>query len=101
LAGPPGDDVAHVPSVCPVATLQTPVQQSALLAHESPGWPQNEDGWQTPVTHRLEQHSLLPLHWFPSVLHMPLSEVHVPLVHVWLQQSPLTVHGFPSDVHVG
>jgi hypothetical protein len=37
LAGPPGDDVAHVPSVCPAAVVQTPVQQSALVAHASPG----------------------------------------------------------------
>ena len=42
LAGPPGPDAEHVPSVCPVATLQTPVQQSEPVAHDSPACPQKE-----------------------------------------------------------
>jgi hypothetical protein len=37
FAGPPGDEAAHVPSVCPDATVQPPVQQSAPTAQESPG----------------------------------------------------------------
>jgi hypothetical protein len=44
LAGPPGDDVAHVPIAAPAATVHVPVQQSTFDAHESPGCPQNDDG---------------------------------------------------------
>jgi hypothetical protein len=77
------------------------VQQSALVAHESPGCPQNDEGWQAPFAQRPEQQSGLPPHWLPSVLHVPLSEVHVPPLHVWLQQSPLPVQGFPSEVQEG
>jgi hypothetical protein len=42
FAGPPGPDAVHVPSVCPVATWQTPVQQSVPVAHDSPGCPQKD-----------------------------------------------------------
>ena len=81
--------------------VQTPVQQSALVAHESPGWPQTDDGWHEPLTHKLEQQSALPAHWFPSVLHVPLRDVHTLPMQVWLQQSPFVVHAFPSEVHAG
>jgi hypothetical protein len=102
FAGPPGDDVAHVPRVCPAAVLQMPVQQLAPLAHESPGCPQKDDGWHAPFAHSIEQQSALPPHWLPSVLHPPLlRDTHIPLVQVWLQQSPLPVQGFPSDVQAG
>jgi hypothetical protein len=43
LAGPLGGVAAHVPMVWPLATVHVPVQQSPLVAHASPGWPQNED----------------------------------------------------------
>jgi len=90
-----------VPSVWPAAVLQTPVQQSALVAQESPGCSQNDDGWHEPATHKLEQQSALPAHWLPSVLQVPFRVVHTLPVHVWLQQSPFAAHAFPSDVHAG
>jgi hypothetical protein len=56
-----------------------------------------------PLVQRLEQQSALPLHWLPSVLHVPPppSDAHVPPEHVWLQQSPLTTHWLPSELHAG
>jgi len=33
-----------VPSVCPVATVHVPVQQSAPVAHASLGWLQKDEG---------------------------------------------------------
>jgi hypothetical protein len=90
-----------VPSVWPAAVVQVPVQQSALVAHESPACPQNDDGWQAPFTHRLEQQSALPMHPLPSVLHVPLRDVHTLPIQVWLQQSPFVVQAFPSEVHAG
>jgi hypothetical protein len=37
LAGPPGDEAAQVPSACPAAFVQPPVQQSASIEQASPG----------------------------------------------------------------
>jgi hypothetical protein len=101
FAGPPGEEVAHVPIVCPAAVLQMPVQQLAPVAHESPGCPQKDEGWQAPFAQSIEQQSALPPHWLPSVLHEVFSDVHIPLVHVWLQQLPLAWQGFPSEVQAG
>jgi len=49
LAGPPGGDVAQVPSAWPAAVVHCPLQQSAAVAHESPPCPQNDDAWQVPL----------------------------------------------------
>jgi hypothetical protein len=32
-----------MPTVCPLEIVHVPVQQSAFVAHASPGWTQNED----------------------------------------------------------
>jgi hypothetical protein len=87
--------------VLPLGTLQTPVQQLAPTAHESPGWPQNEEAWHVPPVQNAEQQSLLDVQPLPRVLHEVLSAPHLPDTQVWLQQSPLTVHACPSEVHAG
>jgi hypothetical protein len=84
--------------------VQVPVQQSALLAHESPACTQKDDGWQAPLTQSPEQQSVLPPHGLPSVLHPPPpppSVAHMPLVHVWLQHCPLAAQEVPSGEHAG
>jgi hypothetical protein len=101
LAAPGGGDVAHVPSVLPVATLQVPVQQSAPVAHASPGCAQNDDAWHVPLEHRPEQHVPLDEHALPIVLHVALRVAHLPPVHVWLQHSPFVAHAVPSEWHCG
>src|SRR5579864_3684187 len=77
LAGPLGGATPHVPNVFPLATAHVPVQQSALVAHASPGCPQNDDDWQVPLLHRPEQHSADDAQLLPSVLHIGFSGAHV------------------------
>lgn len=62
FAGPPGGAAPHVPRVCPLGTVQVPVQQSALAEHASPPWPQKDDAWQLPFLQRPEQQSELAVH---------------------------------------
>src|SRR5438552_659310 len=82
----------------PEVALQLPEQQSPARAHTSPGWMQNDDAMsQTPLLHSFEQHSLLPAHVLPDVLHEVLSAVQVPPPQVPLAQSPLLVHAVPSE----
>jgi len=76
-----------------------PVQQSVFVKHASPGWVQNDDGWQVPFAHRLEQQSQFAEHALPSVLHELLSGWQTLFVQIWLQQSAFLLHIFPSDVH--
>jgi hypothetical protein len=102
LAGPLGAEAAHVPMVWPLAMVHVPVQQSAFVAHASPGCTQNEDDWQVPLAHRPEQQLALEVHALPIVAHELLSGVHVPLApHAWLQHWPFAVHGLLSDWHAG
>jgi hypothetical protein len=101
LAGPEGGVALQVPSVCPVATLHTPVQQSALAAQASPGCTQNDDGWHVPDVHSAEQHSPLDVQALPSVEHVVLSGLHLPLLHSWLQHCPFEVHAVLSELHAG
>jgi hypothetical protein len=101
LAGPPGDDAAHVPSVCPAALVQVPVQQSVAAAQASPGCPQNDDDWQLPPAHNCEQHSVFEAHALPSVLQLALSDAHFPAVQFWLQQSAFAEHAWLSAPHDG
>jgi hypothetical protein len=56
FAGPPGDDDAHVPSVCAAVFVHVPVQQSVPAVQASPGCPQKEDAWHVPLVHSCEQH---------------------------------------------
>jgi hypothetical protein len=63
---------------------------------------QNEAPPQTPaVVQKDEQHSPLPAHALPVVLHVVLSGVHVlvPGSHLPLQHSPSLVHAIVSPVH--
>jgi hypothetical protein len=88
LAAPAGGLAAHTPSVCPLATLHTPVQQSPFAAHASPGCAQNDEGWQAPAEHSPEQ-QLEPLEQgLPSVEHEVFKGVHFPPLQVWLQHWP-------------
>ena len=101
LAGPLGAFAAQVPSVCPVAMVQVPVQQSEPEAHASPACPQKDAAWQVPPLQSEEQHCAPDVQPLPSVLQVALSVAHLPPVHVWLQQSPLTVQASPSEVQAG
>jgi hypothetical protein len=101
LAGPPGGVAPHVPSAAPVATVHVPVQQFPLVAQLSPPCPQNEDAWQVPFVHKLEQQSLPEAHGLPSVLHVVLRAAQVPPVQLWLQQSPFATQAPLSAVHAG
>jgi hypothetical protein len=81
--------------------VQLPVQQSPLLAHPSPGWTQNDEGWHVPDVQSPEQHAPLSVHAFPSVEHEVLSGLHLPLTQSWLQHWPLVVHAVLSEWHAG
>ena len=69
-----------MPTDWPVAIVHAPVQQSPFAAHVSPGCTQNEDGWQVPPEHSPEQHVAPEEHALPTVEHVVLSGVHVPLL---------------------
>ncbi len=84
-----------------MAMVQVPVQQLVPLVHESPGWMQNDDGWQVPPLQRPEQHMLSAVHALPRVLHIEFSAAHVPPVHVPLQQLLFAVHAVPSEPQAG
>jgi hypothetical protein len=102
LAGPPGPDNVHVPTVLPPASVHEPVQQSAAVAQESPGCPQKEEAWHVPLeAQNPEQHSDAPVHALPSVLQVALRGVQLPPPHVWLQHWPLEVQGWLSETHDG
>lgn len=76
----------QTPSVTPAGLLQLPPQQSALVAHASPAWTQNEmPAEQSDPLHRPEQQSALFAHGLPDVLHVVESGAHTPLVHAPLQ----------------
>jgi hypothetical protein len=89
FAGPDGGDDPQMPRVRPDATLQVPVQQSVADAHESPAWPQNDDGWQAPPMQRPEQQSALVEQALPRVPQAAFNVAQLPASHCWLQQSPL------------
>jgi len=91
----------QVPFVAPVATLQTPPQQSALVMHTSPACPQNDEGVHRPSKQSPEQHSPLVVHALPVVLQVVLSGTHLPLMQSPLQQSALALHDPWSEVHAG
>ena len=82
---PPNVSWAQVPTLAPLATVHVPLQQSVLVWHASPDWPQNDDGSQMPALHNPEQQSAFAVHMLPSVLQVWLSAAHVPPVHVPLQ----------------
>jgi hypothetical protein len=86
LAGPLGGVIAQVPTVLFAAIVHVPVQHWAFAEQASPGCVQNDEAWHVPLlAHRPEQHWVPPVHVLPTVLHIGLSAVHVPLVHVWPQ----------------
>jgi len=91
----------QVPFVAPVATLQMPPQQSAVVLHTSPACPQNEEAMHRPSKQSPEQHSALVVHALPSVLQVVLSGTHFPPEQSPLQQSALAVHDPWSEVHEG
>jgi hypothetical protein len=102
FAGPGGGLRAHVPRVWPAFTTHVPVQQPALTEHASPGCPQNDDDWHVPLlAQKREQHCAAEVQGLPIVEHVELRAVHLPPVHVWLQQTPLAAHATPSGVHEG
>jgi hypothetical protein len=101
FAGPPGGDDAHVPSICPAATVQAPVQQLAAVEHASPGCPQNEEGAHAPPLHRPEQHAASDVHVLPRVEHAAFRAAQWPVTQLWLQQSPFVEHAPLSLVHAG
>jgi hypothetical protein len=91
----------HVPSVCPDATLQVPVQQSLAVWQASPCCTQNEEAWQVPPLQYPEQQSPATAQALPSVLQPGLSVAHAPLVHVPLQHWAFAVHAALSAAHAG
>src|SRR5579872_6719587 len=92
----------HVPYCCPAATSQTPPQQSEGPPHESPTWPQKDDGVHTPCAQSFEQQAELCVQALPVVEHVVLSGVHVCAApQVPLQHSRFVVHALLSDVQLG
>jgi hypothetical protein len=79
--------------------LHAPPQQSEFLAHTSPFWVQNEGGLHTLFTQKLEQHVSVGPHALPSVKHVGLRGVHVPLLQAPPQHEPFDVHGCLSEMH--
>jgi hypothetical protein len=100
---PPAPDAAatpHTPSDAPAAFVQRPPQQSRSAAHASPFCVQNEDAAaQIPLTQSFEQQSPLPRQGLPDVLHVVLSGVQVPIVHLPPQHWPSAVHIELSGAH--
>ena len=93
---------AQVPMVCPSAIEQAAVQQSASLAHVSPGCTQkDEPSLQCCVSsHRPEQQSPFFAHSLPPVLQLSLSAVHVlSAPHTPPQHSALALQALPSEMH--
>jgi hypothetical protein len=89
-----------MPSVEPVAPVQTPPQHSASAEHASPSCVHHDDAPHVPLEPQYdEQHSPLPVHGLPSVLQPVLSGAHVPFVHAPPQHWPSCVHAAPSAVH--
>jgi hypothetical protein len=78
---------------------QIATRHSTSLAHASPFCVQNEGALQMPLLQYCEQHSPLPPHGLPDVLHAALRGAHLPAVHVPLQHSPLSVHAALSATH--
>jgi len=94
----PAGGAPQVPSVAPVAIVQTPPQQSGPCEQVSPFWMQNEDAIeQWPEAQSCEQHSELCVHALPDVLQDLLSAVQEPPEHVPLQHSAPPVHACPSE----
>jgi hypothetical protein len=91
----------QVPTVFPVAMVQMPLQQPALAVQASPTCRQKDEALQSPLKQSPEQQSALDVHALLRVLQVVLSGVHVPPVHVPLQQAELALHAFPSEVHAG
>src|SRR4051812_30610047 len=87
----------QVPAEAPAATVQAPVQQSASWKQMSPTCVQYEicDGAaHVPPTQLALQHSPLPPHVLPAVLHVVFSGLHEPDTHcVEQHESPPAVHG--------
>jgi hypothetical protein len=102
LAGPPGGDVAQVPSAWFAAFVHWPLQQSVAVAHESPPCPQKDDGWHVPFDAQSpEQHWLAAVHWLPTVAHVVLRGVQWPPVQLWLQHWLPVAHAWLSEVQAG
>jgi hypothetical protein len=99
---PPAPDAAatlQTPRLAPAAFVQRPPQQSRSVEHASPSCVQNEESLQMPLWQSFEQQSPLAAHVLPAVLHVVLSGVHVPLVHLPPQHWPSAVHAALSDAH--
>lgn len=89
-----------MPSDAPLAFMQEPPQHSLSRLQASPFCVQNEGApLHTPFEHRPEQHSALPPHVLPDVLHAVLSGAQVPLLHTPPQHSPSLLHEPLSAVH--
>jgi hypothetical protein len=93
---------AQVPTVFPVAIVQSAAQQSLSCAQLSPGWVQKEavSAQCLVPSHNPEQQSPLAAHVLPAVEQLVLSGVHVlPVPQVPLQHSSLLVQALVSETH--
>jgi hypothetical protein len=96
---PDDDATPHVPRLAPAAFVQRPPQQSRSVEQASPFCVQNEASPQMPLWQSCEQQSPLAAHVLPDVLHVVLSGVHAPLVHLPPQHWPSAVHAVVSEAH--
>jgi hypothetical protein len=78
-----------------------PPQQSAPFEQTSPVWMHHPGvSAHVPLLQNLEQHSSLPPHVLPAVLHDVFIGWHAPFAHVPPQHEAFVVHGWLSETHV-
>jgi hypothetical protein len=81
--------------------VHTPVQQLAADVQASPCCRQKDDALHRPLKQSPEQQSALEAQVLLRVLHIVLSGVHIPPVHVPLQHAAFDVHALRSEVQAG
>jgi hypothetical protein len=104
--------VPQVPTIWPLAIVQTPVQQSVGLKQMSPTDEQHRPPeqpadaqvppWQLPEQHAAAPPSPAEPHLLPSVWHMPVEPgmaAQLPLVQMVVQQSVPAEHEAPITLH--
>ena len=78
-----------------------PPQQSTALEQISPVWMHHPGvSAHVPPLQNLEQHSSLPPHALPAVLHEVFMGWQAPFAQVPLQQEPFAVQGWLSDTQL-
>jgi hypothetical protein len=98
----PAGGAPQTPRVCPDAIVQTPPQQSAARAHESPCWMQNDEAAEhRPPSQSFEQQSPFCAHALPEVLHAVDKAAQTPPVHCPLQHAVPAPHDWPSETQAG